>query len=143
MQDYAIFMLDPQGHVLTWNQGAARLKGYAPHEIIGRPFEVFYAESAVATGWPQEELRLATQSGRFEDEGWRVRKDGSRFWANVIITPLRGPDGVLRASPRSRATSRNAGSTRSYCGAAKSSSGCCCRPSRITPSSCSTSTATC
>jgi PAS domain S-box-containing protein len=96
VQDYAIFMLDPRGHVLSWNKGAARLKGYAADEIIGRSFEVFYPGSAVATGWPQEELRLAIANGRFEDEGWRVRKDGSHFWANVVITPLCGPDGALQ-----------------------------------------------
>ncbi|HET7524791.1 MAG TPA: PAS domain S-box protein, partial [Burkholderiaceae bacterium] len=96
VQDYAIFMLDPQGYVLTWNKGAARLKGYKVDEILGRSFEVFYPQAVVATGWPQEELRLATERGRFEDEGWRVRKDGSRFWANVVITPLRGPDGTLQ-----------------------------------------------
>ena len=96
VQDYAIFMLDPQGRVLTWNKGAARLKGYAAAEIIGRPFATFYPDDAVATGWPQEQLRLATLNGRHEDEGWRVRKDGSRFWANVVITALRGRDGALR-----------------------------------------------
>src|SRR5262249_44481508 len=95
VQDYAIFMLDPQGRVLTWNKRAERLKGYAAHEIIGRSFESFYPDDAVSSGLPQEELRLAVQRGRFEDEGWRLRKDGSRFWANVIITPLRGGDGML------------------------------------------------
>src|SRR6185436_13989108 len=74
VQDYAIFMLDPQGRVLTWNKGAERLKGYAAHEIIGRSFEAFYLDDAVSSGWPKEELRLAMQRGRFEDEGWRVRK---------------------------------------------------------------------
>ena len=95
VQDYAIFMLDPQGRVPTWNKGAERLKGYAAHEIIGRSFEAFYLDDAVSSGWPKEELRLAMQRGRFEDEGWRVRKDGSRFWANVVITPLRGGNGAL------------------------------------------------
>ena len=85
VQDYAIFMLDPQGHVLTWNKGAARLKGYEVDEILGRSFEVFYPDSVVATGWPQEELRLAAERGRFEDEGWRVRKDGSTFWASARL----------------------------------------------------------
>ena len=126
VQDYAIFMLDPQGHVLTWNKGAARLKGYAADEIIGRSFEVFYPGSAVATGWPQEELRLAIANGRFEDEGWRVRKDGSHFWANVVITPLRGPDGALRGLRQGHARPHRAAAPRGgSCGAAKSSSGCC------------------
>lgn len=94
--DYAIFMLEPSGHVASWNTGAQRIKGYEADEIIGRHFSEFYPPDAVERGWPQQELAEATRLGRFEDEGWRVRKDGTRFWANVIITPLRGPDGVLR-----------------------------------------------
>jgi PAS domain S-box-containing protein len=93
--DYAIFVLDPGGHVISWNSGAEKLKGYRRDEIIGRHFSVFYPPEAVATGWPQEELRRATELGRFEDEGWRVRKDGTLFWANVIITAARGPQGEL------------------------------------------------
>lgn len=96
VQDYAIFMLDPQGRVLTWNLGAQRLKQYEASEIIGRSFEVFYPESAISAKWPQEELRRACETGRFEDEGWRVRKDGTLFWANVVLTALRSPDGVLQ-----------------------------------------------
>ena len=95
VQDYAIFMLDPHGRVLTWNTGAQRLKGYQPAEIIGRSFEVFYPPDVVTSGWPFEELRRAAEQGRLEDEGWRLRKDGSRFWANVIITALRSPGGAL------------------------------------------------
>jgi PAS domain S-box-containing protein len=95
VQDYAIFMLDPTGHVLTWNAGAQRLKGYEAAEIIGRSFETFYPREAVERGWPQEELRRATAQGRFEDEGWRVRKDGSTFWASVVITALRDEQGRL------------------------------------------------
>lgn len=95
VQDYAIFMLDPQGHVASWNEGARRIKGYEANEIVGRSFEAFYAPEAVHRGWPQEELRRAAASGRFEDEGWRVRKDGSTFWASVVLTALRGPDGRL------------------------------------------------
>ncbi len=95
MQDYAIFMLDTAGCVQTWNAGAQRLKGYEAGEIIGRSFEVFYPAEAVGRGWPQEELRRATAQGRFEDEGWRVRKDGSTFWASVVITALRDERGRL------------------------------------------------
>jgi PAS domain S-box-containing protein len=94
--DYAIFMLDASGVVVTWNLGAERIKGYAADEIIGRHFSTFYAQDSVDSGWPAFELREAARVGRFEDEGWRVRKDGSRFWANVVITALRNPDGSLR-----------------------------------------------
>ena len=87
VQDYAIFMLDPGGHVVSWNAGAQKNKGYAAAEIIGQHFSVFYPPE-VAPGWPDEELRIARQDGRFEDEGWRIRKDGGRFWANVVITSL-------------------------------------------------------
>ncbi len=90
--DYGIFLLDPGGHVVSWNSGAQKLKGWTRDEIIGQHFSVFYPPEAVATGWPQEELRRAARDGRFEDEGWRLRKDGSRFWANVVITALREPD---------------------------------------------------
>jgi PAS domain S-box-containing protein len=92
--DYGIFMLDPQGHVMSWNSGAAKLKGWERDEIVGQHFSIFYPKEVAASGWPEEELRRAKQLGRFEDEGWRMRKDGSRFWANVIITALydRGGD---------------------------------------------------
>ena len=96
VQDYAIFMLDPQGRVATWNVGAQRLKGYAASEVIGRHFELFYPPDAVERGWPKEELRRALEFGRVEDEGWRVRKDGSRFWASVVITVLFDGAGVLQ-----------------------------------------------
>jgi PAS domain S-box-containing protein len=95
VQDYALFVLDPTGRIMTWNLGAQRIKGYAPQEIIGRHFSLFYTPDAVGRGWPAEELRLATREGRFEDEGWRLRKDGSRFWANVVITALRDEHGKL------------------------------------------------
>jgi PAS domain S-box-containing protein len=95
VQDYGIFMLDTEGNVASWNTGAQRLKQYRPEEIIGRNFSVFYPPEAIAAGWPAEELRRAAQAGRFEEEGWRIRKDGSRFWANVVITALRDPDGKL------------------------------------------------
>ena len=91
VQDYAIFMLDPHGIVATWNEGAQRIKGYSADEIVGRSFEQFYPEEKIAEGFPRHELEVAAREGRFEDEGWRIRKDGSRFWANVIITALREP----------------------------------------------------
>jgi PAS domain S-box-containing protein len=94
--DYAIFLLDPEGHVASWNTGAARLKGYTAAEIIGKHISVFYTDEANARRWPQHELQEALRVGRFEDEGWRVRKDGTRFWANVIITALRDAKGVHR-----------------------------------------------
>jgi len=95
VKDYAIFVLDPEGYILSWNEGARRIKGYTAEEIVGRHFSVFYPpedRAANVTGW---ELDVASREGRFEDEGWRVRKDGSRFWANVIITALRSPVGTL------------------------------------------------
>src|SRR5262245_56977157 len=94
-QDYAIFLLTPAGFIATWNLGAQRIKGYSASEAIGQHFSVFYTPDALARGWPDEELRRALAEGRLEDEGWRVRKDGTRFWANVIISPLRGDDGRL------------------------------------------------
>jgi PAS domain S-box-containing protein len=94
-RDYALFILDPAGHIVTWNAGARRLKGYEAEEIIGRHFSVFYTREAIEREWPTHELKVAATEGRFEDEGWRVRKDGSRFWANVVITALRGERGKL------------------------------------------------
>ena len=96
VKDYAIFMLDPRGVVVTWNAGATLIKGYRPDEIIGHHFSRFYTEDAVRAGHCEHELEVATREGRFEEEGWRVRKDGGRFWASVVITAIRGPDGVLR-----------------------------------------------
>jgi PAS domain S-box-containing protein len=96
VQDYAILMLDVQGRVATWNVGAQRLKGYAAEEIIGQHFSRFYPPEDVAAGKLERELEGATRDGRFEDEGWRVRKDGTRFWANVVITALRDEGGELR-----------------------------------------------
>ena len=94
--DYAILLLDTTGHIVTWNAGAQRIKGYRADEIIGRHFSVFYPEEDVRAGKCEHELEEAAKVGRFEDEGWRLRKDGSRFWASVIITALRSPDGELR-----------------------------------------------
>ncbi len=95
VHDYAIFLLTPSGVIATWNGGAQRINGYSASEAIGRHFSMFYTPEALATDWPAKELRRAAREGRLEDEGWRVRKDGSRFWANVIISPLRNEDGRL------------------------------------------------
>ena len=92
--DYAIFLLDPEGHVQTWNRGARRLKGYSEEEIVGKHFSTFYTENDRARRYPQYALTAAGERGRFENEGWRVRKDGTLFWANVVITALR-EDGEL------------------------------------------------
>jgi len=95
VRDYAIFALDPNGFILSWNAGAERIKGYTADEIIGKHFSIFYPHNLVAEGFPEFELRTAANTGRFEDEGWRLRKDGSRFWANVVITALRDETGSL------------------------------------------------
>jgi PAS domain S-box-containing protein len=93
--DYAIYMLDPSGNVASWNVGAQRIKGYRPEEIIGRHFSTFYTEEDKAAGLPATALSAAVTEGRFEKEGWRVRNDGSRFWASVIIDAIRDDDGTL------------------------------------------------
>ena len=95
VKDYAIFILDPGGHVRTWNPGAERIKGYLAGEIVGRHFSIFYPPEEIASGKCETELEIATSEGRFEEEGWRLRKDGSRMWANVTITALRNPQGEL------------------------------------------------
>jgi PAS domain S-box-containing protein len=95
VQDYAIFALDPHGCILSWNAGAERFKGYTADEILGKHFSIFYPAEKVAERFPDFELREAARTGRFEDEGWRIRKDGSRFWANVVITALRDRTGAL------------------------------------------------
>jgi PAS domain S-box-containing protein len=94
-RDYAIFALDPKGHIMTWNPGAQRAKGYRAEEIIGRHFSVFYPAEDIAAGKPEFELIVAEAEGRVEDEAWRLRKDGTRFWANVIISALRDQAGEL------------------------------------------------
>jgi PAS domain S-box-containing protein len=96
VKDYAIMMLDPEGRVASWNSGAERIKGYRGEEVIGRHFSLFYTPEAVASGHPEHELRIAREQGRYEEEGWRVRKDGSQFWANVVITALRDEHDALR-----------------------------------------------
>ena len=94
--DYAIFMLDPHGRIVTWNSGAERIKGYRSDEIIGQHFSRFYGVDDLLSGKPARELVIAATEGRYEEEGWRIRKDGSRFWANVVITAMREQDGALR-----------------------------------------------
>jgi PAS domain S-box-containing protein len=96
VQEYAIFNLDPLGNVVSWNAGAERLKGYHPWEILGKHFSVFYPPEQAANGKPGQNLEEADQRGQTEDEGWRIRKDGSRFWANVVITALRDDKGTLQ-----------------------------------------------
>ena len=96
VEDYAIFMLDPTGYVVSWNTGAERIKGYKAEEIVGRHFSCFYPREDIESGKPPMGLQRAAADGRFEDEGWRLRKDGSRFWANVVISALRDDSGNLR-----------------------------------------------
>jgi PAS domain S-box-containing protein len=93
--DYAIYMLDPAGIVSSWNLGAQRFKGYEPSEIIGQHFSRFYTAEDQETGLPKRALETAARTGKFEAEGWRVRKDGSRFWAHVVIDPIRDPAGMI------------------------------------------------
>jgi len=95
VRDYAIIVLDPGGHVISWNGGAQRIKGYAAGEILGQHFSVFYPPEDLVAGKPDVELKTAKERGRFEDESWRVRRDGSRFWANVVVTPLTDDIGLL------------------------------------------------
>jgi PAS domain S-box-containing protein len=95
VSDYAIYMIEPTGHVATWNPGARRFKGYEAEEIIGRHFSQFFTEEDRARDLPGHILRTATEEGRFESEGWRVRKDGTRFWAQVVVDAIRSPDGTL------------------------------------------------
>ena len=95
VRDYAIFVLDTEGRIATWNIGAERLKGYKPNEIIGRHFSTFYGQEDIESRKPWRELEIAQAEGRVEDEGWRIKKDGSRFWANVVITALRDESGRL------------------------------------------------
>src|ERR1700722_16493740 len=93
--DYAIYMLDPSGHVARWNRGGKRFKGYDEGEILGRNFAVFYTEEDQRDGLPARALEVAARTGTFEGEGWRARKDGSRFWAHVVIDPIRDDAGAL------------------------------------------------
>jgi PAS domain S-box-containing protein len=93
VEDYAIFMLDPDGHVMSWNSGAQRSQGYSADEITGQHFRVFYPDEVAAAGHPERELEVALREGQYEEEGWRVRKDGSRYWASVLITAVFNADG--------------------------------------------------
>jgi PAS domain S-box-containing protein len=95
VDEYAMFMLDADGIVRTWNKGARRIKGYTADEIVGRHFSVFYRPDDVAAKKPQRELDIAAEAGVYREEGWRVRKDGSQFWANVVLTAVHGDDGQL------------------------------------------------
>ena len=95
IRDYAIYMLNPDGVINSWNAGAERFKGYAAHEIIGQHFSVFYTEEDRRSGKPARALQTAREQGKFEDEGWRVRRDGTRFWASVVVDPIRDPSGML------------------------------------------------
>src|SRR5690348_14792197 len=95
IRDYAIFMLDPEGRILTWNAGAERIKGYRAEEVIGKHFSIFYAQRDNQSRQTEVELEIAKREGRFEEQGWRVRKDGSLFWADVLITALRDESGRL------------------------------------------------
>ncbi len=95
VRDYAIFVLDVSGRIRTWNPGAENIKGYTAEDVIGRHFELFYTEPARARRHPDYELEVAAREGRFEEEGWRVRKDGTLFWANVVISALRDAHGDL------------------------------------------------
>ncbi len=95
VEDYAIFALDPNGYILSWNTGARRLKGYTADEAIGQHFSIFYPSADIAARKPQRELEIAVARGKVEDEGWRLRQDGSRFWASVVITALRDDGGNL------------------------------------------------
>lgn len=95
VRDYAIFLLDPNGTILTWNAGAEKLKGYTANEIIGKSFKTFYTDVDLARNHPEHELEVAKKTGRYEEEGWRVRKDGTTFWANVVITRLNDETGKL------------------------------------------------
>ncbi len=95
VKDYAIFVLTPQGVIASWNPGAERMKQYKAEEIIGKHFSIFYSQDDLAAGKPEMELRVTAEAGRFEDEGWRLRKDGTRFWASVVISPIHEADGTL------------------------------------------------
>jgi PAS domain S-box-containing protein len=96
VKEYAIFMLDPQGRVMTWNAGARRIKGYDDDEILGQHYSIFFVDDDVKAGRPQRLLRDAAAEGRAKDEGWRVRKDGSRFWADALVTALFDERGLIR-----------------------------------------------
>ena len=110
VSDYAVFLLDADGIVISWNKGAEKIKGYKAEEIIGQHFSAFYPEGVIKKGWPQHELAIAKAEDRYEEQDWRVRKDGSRFWANVTITAIKAESGrpncfleITRASDNPKA----------------------------------------
>ena len=113
VKDYAILMLDLEGVVVSWNDGAEKIHGYRAEEIIGQNFSCFYTAEDISNGKPAFELEQATKHERSEDEGWRIRKDGARFLANVVITALRDETGRLRGFGKIDATSPNAKKPRS------------------------------
>jgi len=88
IRDYSIFVLDPKGHIVTWNEGAKKIQGYLAEEIIGKHFSIFYTKEDLDDKKPERELRIAVETGKYEEEGWRIRKNGSVFWASVVITAL-------------------------------------------------------
>jgi PAS domain S-box-containing protein len=113
IKDYAIYLLRPDGVVASWNAGARRFKGYADEEIIGQHYSVFYEVADRLAGLPETNLAIALREGKFEDEGWRVRKDGSRFWAHVVIDPIYREDGRLLGFAKiTRDRTRTAGNQR-------------------------------
>ena len=95
IQDYSIFMMDPQGYIMSWNEGAKRITGYNPDEIIGKHFSIFYRKEDAESKKPEKELKIAIETGRYEEEGWRVKKNGSIFWANVAVTALYNEQNAL------------------------------------------------
>jgi PAS domain S-box-containing protein len=134
--DYAVFLLTADGHIWSWNAGAERLKGYRADEIVGQHFDRFYTDEDPAAGRPGQLLAAAREDGRVEDEGWRVRKDGSCFWADVFITALYDQNGVLRGFGKiTRDLTERAPRTKN-CGRANSVSESWLTASRITPFSC-------
>ena len=123
VKDYAVYMLSPKGFVNSWNAGAQRFKGYTAGEIIGQHFSRFYTEEDKAVDLPSRALQTALVEGKFQDEGWRVRKDGSRFWASVVIDPIIDSEGTLLGFAKSHVILPNASRQPRRCMAAKSSSG--------------------
>ena len=135
--DYAIYLLDPDGKVTSWNAGAERIKGFQTHEIVGKHFSTFYTDEDRKAGMPQKVLDTARREGKFVGEGWRVRKDGSRFWASVVVDRINDDDGKLigfakitRDMTESRTRSRR-------CWKPSGGSGSSCRASPTTRSTCS------
>src|SRR5438094_209673 len=96
IKDYAIFMIDATGHILSWNKGAEKIKGYSASEVLGKHISIFYTEQEIQKGEPENNLKKTKEKGRFETENWRVRKDGSRFWADIVFTALYDEQGNLK-----------------------------------------------